>query len=67
MAAVDEIELVMAGVRGRFAIEDFLGAGEIISYLKKYDLDEMAQSACLAIQIRNWLMNMSKTPYLHRI
>ena len=50
VAAVDEIELVMAGVRGRFAIEDFLGAGEIISYLKKYDLDEMAQSACLAIQ-----------------
>ena len=50
MTAVDEIEVVMAGVRGRFAIEDFLGAGEIISYLQKHDLDEMAQSACLAIQ-----------------
>lgn len=47
--AVDHIEVVMAGVRGRFAIEDFLGAGEIISHLQNYDLDEMAQSAFLAV------------------
>jgi 2-phosphosulfolactate phosphatase len=53
--ANDHIELVMAGVRGRFAIEDFLGAGEIISHLKTNNpnemaLDEMAQSAFLAVQ-----------------
>lgn len=48
--AVDHIEIVMAGVRGRFAIEDFLGAGEIISHLQDHELDEMAQAAVLAIQ-----------------
>lgn len=48
--AVDEIEVVMAGVKGRFAIEDFLGAGVIISHLQDHDLDEMAQSASLAVQ-----------------
>jgi 2-phosphosulfolactate phosphatase len=48
--ATDHIEVVMAGVRGNFAIEDFLGAGEIISHLQDQELDEMAQAACLAIQ-----------------
>lgn len=48
--AVDHIEVVMAGVRGRFAIEDFLGAGEIISHLQNHELDEQAQSALLAVQ-----------------
>ena len=47
--AVDHIEVVMAGVRGQFAIEDFLGAGAIISQLQDQELDEMAQAACLAI------------------
>jgi len=42
--------VVMAGVRGNFAIEDFLGAGEIISHLQNEELDEMAQAACLAIE-----------------
>lgn len=46
--ADNHIEIVMAGVRGRFAIEDFLGAGEIISNLKNFELDEMAQAAYLA-------------------
>lgn len=46
--ADDHIEIVMAGVRGQFAIEDFLGAGEIISNLTDYKLDEMALSAYLA-------------------
>jgi len=46
--AENHIEVVMAGVRGRFAIEDFLGAGEIISNLKKFELDEMSQAAYLA-------------------
>jgi 2-phosphosulfolactate phosphatase len=42
------IEIVMAGVRGKFVIEDFLGAGEIISYLMDLDLDEMALAAFMA-------------------
>ncbi len=46
--ADDHIEIVMAGVMGRFAIEDFLGAGEIISNLTDYKLDEMAQAAYMA-------------------
>ncbi len=46
--AETHIEIVMAGVRGRFAIEDFLGAGEIISNLKKFEIDEMSQAAYLA-------------------
>lgn len=48
--ATDHIEVVMAGVRGHFAIEDFLGAGAIISHLQEQELDEMAQAACLAIE-----------------
>lgn len=46
--AENHIEIVMAGVRGRFAIEDFLGAGEIISNLKDFQLDEMSQAAYMA-------------------
>lgn len=42
------IEIVMAGVRGEFAIEDFLGAGAIISNLTDYELDEMALSSYMA-------------------
>jgi len=42
--ADSHIDIVMAGVEGRFAIEDFLGAGEIISNLK----DEKALAACMA-------------------
>lgn len=48
--AFDHIEVVMAGVRGMFAIEDFLGAGEIISHLHDHELDEMAQAAVLSVQ-----------------
>jgi len=48
--ALDHIEVVMAGVRGQFAIEDFLGAGVIISHLQDQELDEMAQAACLATE-----------------
>lgn len=42
------IEIVMAGVKGEFAIEDFLGAGTIISNLTDYKLDEMALSSYMA-------------------
>jgi 2-phosphosulfolactate phosphatase len=51
--AKNSIEVVMAGVNGQFVIEDFLGAGEIISYLTDHELDEMAQASCLAVQNEN--------------
>ena len=34
----------------RIGVEDFLGAGEIISHLQDQELDEMAQAAVMAIQ-----------------
>jgi 2-phosphosulfolactate phosphatase len=49
--AKSHIEVVMAGVNGRFAIEDFLGAGAIISHLQSScTLDEMALASVLASQ-----------------
>lgn len=50
--AETHIEVVMAGVEGIFAIEDFLGAGEIISNLVDYNLDEKALAAYMAS--RDW-------------
>lgn len=46
--AEEHIDIVMAGVNGEFTIEDFLGAGEIIYYLKDNELDEMACASLLA-------------------
>jgi 2-phosphosulfolactate phosphatase len=46
--AENHIEVVMAGVNGEFAIEDFLCAGEIISHFKDEELDEMALAALMA-------------------
>lgn len=46
--ANSHIEIVMAGVEGRFAIEDYLGAGEIIGHLQDHELDENALGACMA-------------------
>jgi 2-phosphosulfolactate phosphatase len=48
--AGNHIEVVMAGVKGNFVIEDFLGAGEIISHLQDQELDEMALAALMATQ-----------------
>ena len=48
--AETHIEVVMAGVEGNFAIEDFLGAGEIISNLLNNELEEMALASYLAIR-----------------
>ncbi|MGZ4856929.1 MAG: 2-phosphosulfolactate phosphatase [Methanobacteriaceae archaeon] len=48
--AEEHIEVVMAGVKGNFVIEDFLGAGEIISLLQEQELDEMALAALMATQ-----------------
>lgn len=48
--ADEHIEIVMAGVKGKFVIEDFLGAGEIISNMQDEELDETALAACMASQ-----------------
>lgn len=50
--ANEHIDVVMAGVRGQFAIEDFLASGEILYWisenLDECKLSEYAQSAILA-------------------
>ena len=50
--AHDHIDVVMAGVKGNFAIEDYLASGEIlywiVQYLEDCDLSEYAQTAILA-------------------
>jgi 2-phosphosulfolactate phosphatase len=51
--AENHIEVVMAGVEGKFAIEDFLGAGEIISNLLDQNLDEMALAAYMSSRDNN--------------
>lgn len=51
--ANQHIEVVMAGVKGKFVIEDFLGAGEIISNLQNEELDETALAACMASRNQN--------------
>ena len=46
------IDVVMAGVKGEFAIEDFLASGEILywitEHLDEYEISEYAQTAVLA-------------------
>nr|WP_294999282.1 2-phosphosulfolactate phosphatase [uncultured Methanobrevibacter sp.] len=50
--ADDHIDVVMAGVKGEFAIEDFLASGEILyqicENLEDYELSEYAKTAILA-------------------
>lgn len=50
--ASEHIDVVMAGVKGKFAIEDFLAAGEILYWIGKNldecELSEYAQTAILA-------------------
>jgi len=58
--AENHIEIVMAGVEGTFAIEDFLGAGEIISNLTNQKLDEMAIAAYMASRDRDMVQNVIK-------
>jgi 2-phosphosulfolactate phosphatase len=51
----DHIDVVMAGRKGNFAIEDFLASGEILYWIEKelnnkneYEISEKATSAILA-------------------
>ena len=50
--ADDHIDVVMAGVKGEFAIEDFLASGEILYWISQElddcELSEYAKSAILA-------------------
>lgn len=50
--ASEHIDVVMAGVRGEFAIEDFLASGEILYWicqnLNDYELSEYAKTAIMA-------------------
>ena len=50
--ANDHIDVVMAGVKGKFAIEDYLAAGEILyqicESLDEYKLSEYAKTAIMA-------------------
>lgn len=50
--ACEHIDVVMAGVRGEFAIEDFLASGEILYWicenLDEYELSEYAKAAIMA-------------------
>lgn len=50
--ASNHIDVVMAGVKGKFAIEDFLAAGEILYWISENlddcELSEYAQTAILA-------------------
>lgn len=66
--ASEHIDVVMAGVKGEFAIEDFLAAGEILYWINENlddcELSEYAQSAILASRdyesLKNAFLN-SKT------
>lgn len=57
--ASEHIDVVMAGVKGQFAIEDFLGSGEILYWicenLEDYELSEYAKAAILASRDFNLL------------
>ncbi len=50
--AKDHIDVVMAGVRGKFALEDFLASGEILYWicqnLKDCEVDDLAKAAIMA-------------------
>ena len=50
--ATEHIDVVMAGVKGKFAIEDYLASGEILYWisenLEECELSEYAQTAILA-------------------
>lgn len=52
LLAKDHIDVVMAGVKGNFALEDFLASGEILywicQYSDEYELNDYAKAAILA-------------------
>ena len=57
--AESHIDVVMAGVRGQFALEDFLASGEILYWicesLDEYEINDMAKAAIMASRDHNAL------------
>nr|WP_295162128.1 2-phosphosulfolactate phosphatase [uncultured Methanobrevibacter sp.] len=57
--AENHIDVVMAGVKGEFALEDFLASGEILyqicQNLEEYELSELAKAAIMASRDYNSL------------
>lgn len=57
--ANEHIDVVMAGVKGEFSLEDFLTSGEILYWickdLEEYELNDMAKAAILASRDYNSL------------
>ncbi len=57
--AKNHIDVVMAGVKGEFALEDFLASGEILyqicKNLEEYELNEIAKAAIIASRDYNSL------------
>ena len=55
----DHIDVVMAGVRGEFSLEDFLASGEILYWICKnldeYEINDMAKAAIMASRDHNSL------------
>ena len=59
--AESHIDVVMAGVKGEFALEDFLASGEILYWicqnLSEYELNDLAKAAIIASRDYNKLKN----------
>lgn len=57
--AEDHIDVVMAGVKGEFTLEDFLASGEILYWicqnLNEYEINDMAKAAIMASRDYNSL------------
>lgn len=57
--ANEHIDVVMAGVKGQFALEDFLSSGEILYWICKsldeYEINDMAKAAIMASRDYNSL------------
>ena len=57
--AADHIDVVMAGVKGTFALEDFLASGEILYWicqsLENYEINDLAKAAIIASRNDNSL------------
>ncbi len=57
--AKDHIDVVMAGVKGEFSLEDFLASGEILYWICKnlddYEINDMAKAAIIASRDYNSL------------
>lgn len=59
--AKSHIDVVMAGVKGEFALEDFLASGEILYWIcqnsEEYELNDFAKAAIMASRDYNKLKN----------